>query len=87
MNELTRYMLNSAALRADPPLGREFPICPKLSLPAVPFRLWALITHEICDVMKIRTRQRAILWNEYKLDMIRMGFSYEHSKLFGLWEN
>lgn len=69
------------------PCGRSFPICPKLSLPCVPFKLWALIAHQINDVGSVKTYKRAALWREYAYEMYLMGFDWENSAAFGLDES
>lgn len=81
------WKIRSAKRRPEfPHKGREFPICPKLTLPCVPFKLWALIDRQITDVMSIKPYKRAILWQEYKLEMHLMGFDWEASRNFGLDE-
>lgn len=81
-----RYRARSAREDARP-AGRSFPICPRLSLPTVPFKLWAAITLQIYDVMAIKPYRRALLWREYALDLHYMGFEPEHSSRFGLYES
>lgn len=83
--KLSRYRERLARESARP--ARSFPICPRLSLPTVPFKLWAAITLQIYDVMSIKPYRRAQLWRDYALDLHYMGFEPEHSSLFGLYES
>lgn len=72
--------------RADARPLRSFPICPKMELCTVPFKLWALIARDVCDVMALKPYRRAMLWREYALDMHYMGFEPQLSSNFGLSE-
>ena len=81
-----RYREREARENARP-AGRSFPICPRLSLPTVPFKLWAAITLQEYDVMSLKPYRRAQLWRDYALDLHYMGFDPEHSSRFGLYES
>jgi hypothetical protein len=81
----SRYREREARENARP-AGRSFPICPKQTLPCVPFKLWAAITLQEYDVMSLKPYRRAQMWRDYALDLHYMGFDPEHSSRFGLYE-
>lgn len=55
-------------------VARPFPICPKLTLPTVPFITWAAVSRSIYTMRGISPRRVELLYIDYTEDMRQMGF-------------